>query len=120
MQILFIFSNRKINGVAVDTVSLDYGPSAAFPAHLFFLRENIWGIENMANVDQLPASGHTIFAVPYNIHDGSGAPTRAFALPTDEFRDRARRDLTSAAAAASFPSFAVAVFASVALAAAIN
>ncbi len=106
--------------MAVDTVSLDYGPSAAFPAHLFFLRENIWGIENMANVDQLPASGHTIFAVPYNIHDGSGAPTRAFALPTDEFRDRTRRDLSSAAAAAaSLPSFAV-LATVVALAAALN
>ena len=27
----------------------------------------------------------TLFAVPYNIHDGSGSPTRVFALPSSVF-----------------------------------
>ena len=29
----------------------------------------------------------TLFAVPYNIKDGSGSPTRVFALPSSVFAD---------------------------------
>jgi len=72
--------------VATDTVSLDYGLSTTFPAHHFFLQKNVWGIENMANVEKLRPKGDVIFAVPHNIHDGSGSPTRAFALPEDVFQ----------------------------------
>ena len=90
-------------------MSLDYGPSSSFEAHLHFLRKNLWGIENMANVDLLPASGYTIFAVPYNIHDGSGAPTRAFALPDHLFRDRQRREAENAAGAKHLSLKAIAV-----------
>ncbi len=46
----------------------------------------IWGIENMAHVEQLKPRGDFIFAVPYNIRDGSGAPTRAFALPSSAIK----------------------------------
>jgi len=71
---------RNINGVAVDTASLDWGGDLTFPAHLAILSRNIWAIENMANVDQLRPSGDLILALPHKIRDGSGAPIRAVAL----------------------------------------
>ncbi len=40
----------------------------------------------MAHVEQLKPRGDFIFAVPYNIRDGSGAPTRAFALPSSAIK----------------------------------
>ncbi len=104
----------------MDTVSLDFGPSTSFEAHHFFLKKQLWGIENMANVDKLPASGYTIFAVPYNIHDGSGSPTRAFALPTNLFKERERQQREAENAAVAISGAAVAAVLSVLVVMAIN
>jgi len=41
----------------VDAVSLDIGDSEDVLAHTTFLGNNIWGIENLANVEKLPPSG---------------------------------------------------------------
>ena len=70
---------RNIHGVGVDTGNLDIGGDVGFPAHLLLLGANIWGLEMVKNLDQVPASGTTIIAMPMNIRDGTGAPTRVFA-----------------------------------------
>jgi kynurenine formamidase len=37
-------------------------------------------LKNVASLEQVPAKGATIFAVPMKIRGGSGAPLRIFAL----------------------------------------
>ena len=50
---------RKIYGVGSDSVSLDNGIRTGqdMAAHQIFLKANIWGLENMANVDKLKDAG---------------------------------------------------------------
>ncbi|KAG1700458.1 Kynurenine formamidase [Nymphon striatum] len=67
-------------GMAVDTLSLDHGPSADFATHYAWLPTNRWGIENIANLDKVPASGATLVVGAPKHKGGTGGPARIFAL----------------------------------------
>ena len=71
---------RKVSAVGLDTPSLDYGQSKDFIVHRTLLGANIPGFENVANLDQLPAKGAMVVALPTKIRGGSGAPLRIVAL----------------------------------------
>ncbi|CAN5405010.1 cyclase family protein [soil metagenome] len=75
----WLVDNRNIKAVGLDTPSLDYGQSELFETHQILFEENIPGFENVANLDQLPATGAYIVALPMKIRDGSGAPLRIVA-----------------------------------------
>lgn len=76
----FLSEKRKIKGVGLDTPSIDFGKSKEFETHRILFKKNIPGFENLANLDQLPANGATIFALPMKIKGGSGAPLRIIAF----------------------------------------
>ena len=42
--------------------------------------QQIPAFENLANLEQLPATGFRVIALPMKIRGGSGAPLRAVAL----------------------------------------
>lgn len=66
--------------IAVDTLSLDYGPSGDFATHYAWLPSNRFGIENLRGLDQVPASGATLIVGAPNHKGGTGGPARIFAL----------------------------------------
>jgi kynurenine formamidase len=70
---------RHVKGVGLDTPSLDVGVSQSFWAHRVLLGANIYGLENIANVEKLPALGSTLIVSPLKIKGGSGGPTRIYA-----------------------------------------
>lgn len=72
--------NRKIKGIGIDTPSIDYGKSRNYPSHQILLRENIYALENVAYLDQLPATGYVVYCLPMKIGGGSGGPTRIIAM----------------------------------------
>ena len=65
--------------VGIDTASLDYGPSQDFIAHQILNGANIPGLENVANLEQLPEKGFLVVVLPMKIAGGSGAPCRVVA-----------------------------------------
>ena len=67
-------------GLAVDTLSLDHGPSGDFATHYAWLPTNRYGLENVANLEKVPASGATLVVGAPKIRGGSGGPTRIFAM----------------------------------------
>ena len=67
-------------GLAVDTLSLDYGVSADFATHYAWLPTNKWGLENLANLDRVPAKGATIMVGAPKHKGGTGGPSRVFAI----------------------------------------
>lgn len=67
-------------GMAVDTLSLDYGPSSDFATHYAWLPTNRWGMECVANLDQLPPKGATLIAGGPKIAGATGGPSRVIAL----------------------------------------
>jgi kynurenine formamidase len=71
---------RKVEGIAIDTASMDYGQSKDFIVHQVLTGAGIYGLENLANAERLPPAGATLIAMPMKIAGASGAPTRIIAL----------------------------------------
>lgn len=67
-------------GIAVDTLSLDHGPSPDFAAHYLWLPSGRWGIENLANLENVPATGATLVVGAPKHAGGTGGPCRVFTL----------------------------------------
>ncbi len=76
----WLVENRNIRAVGLDTPSIDYGQSVLFETHQILFKTNMPAFENVANVDQLPATGATVIALPMKIKDGSGGPLRIVAI----------------------------------------
>ncbi|MEM7047873.1 MAG: cyclase family protein [Pseudomonadota bacterium] len=70
-------------GLAVDTLSLDHGPSPDFACHYAWLPTNRWGLECVANLADLPEDGATLVVGAPKVRGGSGGPSRAIALYKD-------------------------------------
>ncbi len=79
----WLVENRNIKAVGLDTPSIDYGQSTLFETHQVLYEKNIPGFENVAHLDQLPATGAFIIALPIKIKGGSGAPLRIVAFVED-------------------------------------
>jgi kynurenine formamidase len=76
----FLMSEANVVGIAVDTLSLDYGRSADFATHYAWLPSNRWGLECVANLAELPAAGATLVVGAPKIQGASGGPSRVMAL----------------------------------------
>jgi len=70
---------RKVSGVGLDTPSIDHGPSRDFIAHRVLMAADVYALENLAALDDLPPRGAIIYALPMKIGGGSGAPVRVLA-----------------------------------------
>ncbi|XP_033127561.1 isatin hydrolase-like [Anneissia japonica] len=79
----WLIENRNIVGLGIDTASFDYGQSITFPSHEKLFKANIFGLENVANLDKMPTTGSTVYALPMKIKEGSGAPVRILAVVGD-------------------------------------
>jgi kynurenine formamidase len=69
-----------VRAIGLDTASLDIGASADFPAHVSWLPSGRYGIENLANLDALPALGAVAIVGAPRLAGGSGGPSRVLAL----------------------------------------
>ncbi|GIY24416.1 hypothetical protein CDAR_372861 [Caerostris darwini] len=76
---LWLVKNRNAFGVGVDTLSLDRGISVNYEAHQVILGHGMYGMENVANLDQIPIYGATLYMLPMKIGNASGAPVRIIA-----------------------------------------
>lgn len=76
----WLINERKVLGLAVDTLSLDVGTSKDFKVHYSWLPSGRWGLENVAHLDEVPASGATLVVGLPKVKDATGGPVRLIAL----------------------------------------
>ena len=76
----FLVEGRNVLGLGIDTLSIDYGPSKDFPVHQYTLAHSVYHLENVANLDRVPASGGIVVVAPMKLEGGSGGPVRILAL----------------------------------------
>lgn len=76
----FLVRERAIRGIGIDTASIDPGRSRDFQAHQVINGANLYALENVAGLEQVPATGAVILALPMKIAGGSGGPVRIVAL----------------------------------------
>ena len=75
-----LMKDRSVAGLAVDTLSLDHGPSKDFKTHYAWLPSGRWGLENVANLGRLPPRGATLVVGAPKVKGATGGPTRVLAL----------------------------------------
>lgn len=76
----WLMKERKVAGLASDTLSLDHGPSKDFKVHYMWLPSGRWGLENVAGLDKVPANGATLVVGIPKVKGATGGPTRLMAL----------------------------------------
>lgn len=85
----FLIEQRAAKALAIDTLSIDHGPSKDFAVHHLVNRAGRYAVENVAQLGKLPARNFLVVVAPIKIETGSGGPARVFAI--------LKRDTTSAA-----------------------
>lgn len=75
----WLVDNKKPTLVGIDTPSIDYGQSKLFETHRILLGNNIPGLENVANLDEIHSHKIYLIALPIKIEHGSGGPVRIIA-----------------------------------------
>ncbi len=71
---------RNVAGIGIDTMSLDPGNDLSFPVHNIMLAANKFQVENMTNLNLLPAKGAVAFIGVLPVRDGSQAQARILAV----------------------------------------
>jgi kynurenine formamidase len=73
-------SASGVKGMAVDTLSLDFGQSPDFAVHYAWLPSGRWGLECVANLESMPGAGGTIVVGAPKVRGGTGGPSRVFGM----------------------------------------
>lgn len=68
-----------IAGIGIDTLSPD-GSDMTYPVHHLLLKADKYIIENLANLDKLPAEGAYALFLPLKVQEGAEAGIRAVGL----------------------------------------
>lgn len=76
----FLVKSREVVGLGIDTMSVDTGATTTYPVHLFTSKENVYHVENVANLSLVPPAGATVVVAPIKLENGSGGPARVLAL----------------------------------------
>ncbi|NCB52892.1 MAG: cyclase family protein [Clostridia bacterium] len=71
--------DKGVKIVGTDAISIDICSAGGNPAHHALLGSGIPILENIANLDKMPAEGY-FMCLPLKIENGSGSPVRAVGL----------------------------------------
>jgi len=82
--VAFLVDERDAHGLGVETIGTDAGQAhllnPPYPAHTLFHGAGRYGLQCLANLDQLPPTGSVVVASPLKIRGGSGSPLRVLAF----------------------------------------
>jgi kynurenine formamidase len=71
--------SKKVKLVGVDTPNIDNSNDLERPAHTLLLKEDIFIVENLTNLEQITGRKFIFFAMPVKIMGAAAMPVRAFA-----------------------------------------
>jgi len=75
----WLVRKRAVACLGVDTLSTDRGLSTTFAVHVVLAEADAYGLENLAGLGRLPASGARITVGLIPLEEGSGGPARVTA-----------------------------------------
>jgi len=84
----FLVAERDLLGFGTESIGTDAGQAQhlrpPYPCHYFMHGAGRYGLQCLANLDQLPPTGAVVVAAPLKIRNGSGSPLRVLALISSE------------------------------------
>ena len=75
-----LLEERGVAGLGIDTHGLDPGQEGTFAINKLVLEQPRIALENLANLDQLPAVGCTLVIGILRLKDGAGSPASVLAF----------------------------------------
>ena len=78
-EVIEYFIKAGVKLVGVDTVNIDSSKDLARPAHSLFLKNEIFIVENLTNLDKLYSKNFVFYAVPLKAKKVAALPIMAFA-----------------------------------------
>jgi len=75
-----LIEERNIRGIGIDNFSVDAATSQGFPVHHVVNGAGKYHLENVANLENVPASGAYLIVAPIKLEGGSGGQVRIFAV----------------------------------------
>lgn len=75
----WLTQNRHVVGVGIESPSVDSGLSSSSETHVILFDRNIYALENLPNLYQMPARGARLTMLPLKLDAGSGSPVRIIA-----------------------------------------
>ncbi|MBE9198651.1 MULTISPECIES: cyclase family protein [unclassified Nodularia (in: cyanobacteria)] len=76
----FLLKERQVAGLGIDTHGVDPGQDNSFTINSLVLAQQRIVLENLTNLQQLPAKGTTVIIGVLRLRDGSGCPVGVLAL----------------------------------------
>ena len=80
----FLVDERDVLGFGSEAIGTDAGQAyhlrPPYPCHYYMHGAGRYGLQCLANLDQLPPTGAIVVAAPLKIREGSGSPLRVIAL----------------------------------------
>ena len=76
----FLLDQRRVAGIGIDTAGVDGGRYRTFAVNSLVLSQPRIVLENLANLDQLPAVGSFLVIGVLRLRGGSGSPVSVLAL----------------------------------------
>lgn len=77
---LFLFDERKVAGMGIDTHGVDPGQDETFFTNVEIAKRNAIALECLGNLDQLPPKGATLVIGVLRLQNGSGSPVSVMAF----------------------------------------
>lgn len=76
----FLVEERDIEGIGIDTGSVDPGSADGYPVHELVNGSGRFHLENVGDLSTVPEVGAYLVVAPVKVEGGSGGPVRIFAL----------------------------------------
>lgn len=76
----FLAEKRNIAGIGVDVISFDPGRDNNYSTHKMLFANGKWAVENVANLERVPATGATLIVGAPKIGGATGGIARIFAI----------------------------------------
>jgi kynurenine formamidase len=72
--------SKRISGIGADAMSVDAGDSKDYAVHTLALGSDLFQLENLSDLSELPEAGALLIVAPIKLEGGSGGPCRVFAI----------------------------------------
>jgi kynurenine formamidase len=72
--------SKRISGIGADAMSADAGDSKDYAVHTLALGSDLYQLENLSDLSNVPESGALLIVAPIKLEGGSGGACRVFAI----------------------------------------
>lgn len=76
----FLARARSVYGIGIDAPAIDVPGDSQMPVRQYLGEQHIYGLANVANLDEAPAAGAVVVVAPTVISNAANAPARVLAL----------------------------------------